>query len=798
MRHIASDLRYAARGLVARPSFTLAAVLTLALGTGITTAIFSVVNGIVLQPLPFPNARRLITVCEQHPAATPDWCSISPPNVEDIAARSRAIEAIGIGRTWSYHLATPQGAKPVDAGIVTPGLFAALSVRAELGRLIEPSDLIGDESLVAVLTHEMWQTQFGGAADIVGRVLTLDGKPVTVVGVTQPGFQLPKFETVDMWRPVHINPRDERHRDWRGFVAYGRLRAGVSMTQARRDVAGIAADVRQRHFRTTPRWDLTVQSLQDLVVGNARPVLLLFLGAVGLVLVIACANVANLLLARAGGRGREIALRSALGASRGRIVGALLTESFLLALAGSVLGLVLANWTVAAFKALAPSGIPRIENVRLDGVVLMFALVLAGATSLVFGLAPAVRASRIDLSQALREGGRGGTHRRGRLGGALVVAEIALAVVLVVGAGLLGRSFATLSSWEPGFERQHVLTFSLFASAEKYREKSDVASLWDRVEGELRSIPGVRAVGSASAGPLFGSREAWEVDVQDAGKVSSRWYDVSPGFFATLGIPVVRGRDLAMTDRGVDHLVVLVNETFVRRFWPQVNPIGRRIVFAVRDDRAVFEVVGVVRDIPPMRPGDQVEPEMYWSNRQLPRAFSFFVVRTDVEPASIVASVRSRLTVVDRDLAPSSPQTLPDRMARTLTRPRFNMIVLVTFGATALALAAIGTYGLLAYLVSERRRELAIRVALGAQRTTIVGHVLRYGLVLAGAGVTAGIIAALALGKLMSTAVVGVTPRDPPTLAAAAIVMLIVATAACAIPALRASRSDPAVVLSAD
>jgi predicted permease len=798
MRLIVSDFRYAARALIARPAFTLAAVLTLALGTGITTAIFSVVNGIVLQPPPFPDAKRLITLCEQHPGATPDWCSISPPNIEDIAARSRAIEAIGIGRSWSYHMATPEGAKPIDAGIVTPGLFRALGVRPVLGRLIEPSDLIGRESLVALLTYETWQTQFGGAPDILGRVLELDGKPVTIIGVTEPGFQLPKFESVQMWRPVHINPHDEQHRDWRGFVAYGRLRKGVSMDQARRDVAGIAAELRQLHFATTPRWDITVQSLQNLVVGSARSVLLLFLGAVGLVLLIACANVANLLLARAAGRGREIALRSALGASRGRIVRALLSESFLLALAGSMLGLFLAYWSVAAFKALAPSGIPRIENVRLDGVVLTFAIGLAAATSLVFGLAPAIRASRVDLSQALREGGRSGTLRRGWLGGALVVTEIALAVVLVVGAGLLGRSFAALSSWRPGFEREHVLTFSLFASTAKYRERTDVAGLWDRVEGELRSIPGVRAVGSASAGPLFGGRETWEVDVQDAGKVSSRWYDVSPGFFATLGVPILRGRDLSATDRGVDRLVVLVNETFVRKFWPQVNPIGRRIVFAVRDDRAVFEVVGVVRDIPPMRPGDPVEPAMYWSNRQLPRPFSYFVLRTDVEPASIAHTVQNRLKDVDRDLAPSSLQTLPERMSRELKKPRFNMVVLITFGATALALAAIGTYGLLAHLVSERRRELAIRVALGAQRRTITGHVLRYGLVLAGSGVTIGVVAALGLGKVMSTAVVGIAPRDPATLAGAAVVMMAVAAAACLIPARRASRADPAAVLSAD
>jgi putative ABC transport system permease protein len=800
MRNLLSDLRHALRTLRAQPAFSLTAVLTLALGIGLTTTIFGVVSGIVLRPLNFPNAGQLITVCEEYPGATSDWCSISPPNVEDIAARSRSIEAIGIGRSWPYHLATSEGAIGINGGLATPGLFQALGVRPELGRLIQSSDLLGRESSVALLTHELWQTRFGGARDIIGRVVTLDGSPVTIVGVLPASFDLPEYEGVKLWRPLHINPRDESHRDWRGFVAYGRLRPGVSVGIAQAELAGIAEQLRREQFAASAVWGLQLKSLQDLVVGGVRPVLLVFLGAVLLVLLVACANVANLLLARATARRGEIALRSALGASRWRIVRELLVESLVLAILGAALGAIIAGWGTSAFKAMAPSGIPRVDQVRVDAGVLGFALMLAVATTIVFGLVPALRVTRIDLAQALREGGRSSSSGKGSLGRVLVVGQLALALTLTVGAGLLMRSFASLAAWNPGFEREHLLTFTLFAPSEKYGGKARMSALWDRVETELRSIPGVSGVGTASGGPLFGGIETDEVrfntSAGSAARAAAKWFDVSPSFFGTLGVPVLRGRNLDATDGVESPGVALVNESLAQRFWPEESPLGKRL--SLFDGKLDVEVVGIVRDVRPVAPGSVVQPEIYWSNRQEPRGFTFVVVRTTIPPASVVGAVRDRLRVVDRDLEANSVRTMPELMALRLKTPRFDMTLLIAFGAAALALAAIGTYGLFAYIVSRRTRELGIRLALGAAQRHIVGAVLHDGLVLAIAGVAVGTVASLALVRALRGMVFGVSTFDPFTLVASAILLVGIAIGACVVPARRAARVDPVVTLTGE
>jgi putative ABC transport system permease protein len=798
MRNLLSDLRHALRGLRAHPAFSVTAILTLALGIGLTTTIFGVVNGIVLRPLPFPNAGRLITICEQHPGATADWCSVSPPNIEDVAARSRSIDALGIGRTWSYHLATTEGSESVYSGIATPGMFRALGVRPELGRLIESSDLIGRESSVALLTHEMWQTRFGAAKDIVGRVIALDGQPVTIVGVLPPGFEVPPFEGVQLWRPVHINPRDETHRDWPGFVAYGRIREGVSIDAARADLAGVAEQIRLEHFATTPHWGLQLKSLQDLVIGGVKPVLLVFLGAVFLVLLVACANVANLLLARAGSRRGEIALRSALGASRWRIVRELLMESFTLAVMGAALGVLIAVWGTSAFKAMAPSAVPRVDEVRVDGGVLTFALILAVLTTVLFGLVPALRVARVDLAQALREGGRSSSVGKGRLGRLLVVGQLALALTLTVGAGLLMRSFTAMTAWKPGFEREHLLIFTL-STSEKYAGGEKKAALWDRVEGDLRAIPGVSAVATASAGPLFGGDGSSEVDfstISGPARSTAAWSDISPTFFGTLGLPIVRGRNLAATDRLDSPRVVLVNESLAQRYWPDESPLGKRVTLF--DGRMALEVVGVVRDVRPIIPGAPIESQMFWSNRQEPRGFTYVIVRTTVPPANVVRAVRNRLAAIDRDLRPGNVETMPEVVARKLKTPRFDMILLVTFGIAALVLAAIGTYGLFAYMVSRRTRELGIRLALGAARAQIVKSVVHDGLVLAVAGVFVGIVASLALARVMHGMVFGVSTSDPLTLAGAAAVLVLIAVAACLVPARRAAAVDPVITLAAE
>ena len=802
MSSLLSDFRYALRGLRTHPSFSITAILTLAIGIGVTTAMFGVVDGIVLRPLPFPNADRLVTICTQYPGAKPDWCSISPPNVADIAARSRTIEAIGLGRSSSYHLKTASGATVVTGGIATPAMFRALAVRAERGRLLEDSDLLGRESDVALLTHELWQTQFGGDPDIVGRSMILDGHSVAIVGVLDSTVSVPKLSYIKLWRPLDFRPTDEKNRSWAGLVAYGRLRPGVSMDEARADLARVTTQLRQEYFAKTPGWGLAMRSLQDLVVGRVRPILLVFLAAVFLVLLIACANVANLLLARSTARGREIALRAALGADGRHIVRALLVESFVLALAGALLGVGIAEWGTAAFQKFAPTTIPRIENVTVDHHVLAFALLLAVGTTLVFGLFPAIRASRVDLAQAIREGGRSASHRRSRMGALLVVSELALGLMLVSGAGLLVRSFAAIANWNPGFERGHLLTFSLFVNSEKHPDRRAIAAFWNEVEAALRTIPGVTGVGSTSAGPLFGGGDG-SAELTLVGKptptgAAAAWFNVSPGYFSTLGVPFLRGHDLDRQDSTGGPRPVLVNETFAHRYWPGDDPVGKRFAFKVSRGVVDAEIVGVVRDVPPITPGQPVDAEMYWSDRREPRGFSYFVLRTTVPPISIMPTVRARLAALEPDLDPGNVNTMPELISGELTSPRFDMLLLIVFAIAALALSAVGTYGLFAYLVSRRTRELGIRLALGAAPNQNVRAVLRDGLRLAGGGVAIGAVGAVLVSRVLRGMVAGVAPIDPITLALSAFVLLAVAAAACLAPAQRAGAVDPVVTLSAE
>ena len=802
MSTLLSEFSYALRGLRARPSFSVTAVLTLAIGIGLTTTMFSVVDGIVLRPLPFPNADRLVTICTQYPGSSPDWCSISPPNVADIAARSRTIESIGLGRSWSYHLKTPSGTTVVSGGLATPAMFRALGSHAERGRLLDDTDLLGRESDVAVVSDELWRTQFGADPDIVGRSISLDGRSVVIVGVLDSSFALPNLSYVKLWRPLDFRPTDEENREWAGFIAYGRLRAGVSMEQARADLMGISAQLRREHFANTAGWGLSMQSLQDLVVGHVRPILLVFLAAVFFVLLIACANVANLLLARSGARKREMALRVALGAARRRIVRVLLVEGLVLALVGALLGVAIAEWGTTAFQKLAPASIPRVRNVDVDLRVLAFALLLAVGTTIVFGLAPALRASRVDLTHALREGGRSASRAGSRMGALLVVIELALALMLVSVAGVLTRSFAEVARWDPGFEREHLLTFSLFANMERHSTRTSLAAFWNDVEGELRTIPGVVDVGSTSAGPLFGGGDG-SAEVSLTGKATptgaaAAWFNVSPGYFNTLGVPILRGRDLDRQDSSSSVRPVLVNETFARRYWPGANPVGERFAFKIGKTSTDAVIIGMVRDVPPITPGQPVDAQLYWSDRSEPRGFSYLVVRTAVPPASIMPTVRARLTAMEPDLAASNVHTMPELISDELTSPRFDMLLLVAFAIAALALAAVGAYGLLAYLVSGRMRELGIRLALGATPLDIIGSVLLQGLRLTVGGIALGAFGAVIASRALRAMVAGVSAIDPITFAFGTCVLLLVALAACLAPARRAGAVDPVVTLSAE
>ena len=699
---------------------------------------------------------------------------------------------------------TADGAAGVGGGLATSEAFRALRITPQLGRLLEPGDVGRSWRRVVVLSDDVWRARFGARRDVVGQRVTLDGEPHEIVGVLPPGARIPRLERVQMWRPPHFDPRDEERRDWRGFLAFARLREGATLAQAREEIAAVAAQLQAAHFPAKPGWTVEVRPWHDVVVGPVRPAMYLFLGAVGLVLLIGCANVANLLLTRSTAREPEMALRAALGASRGRLVRGLLAESLVLAGLGAAAGVVLGSWAIEAFVALAPSGIPRLEQTRLDGPVLAFTAALSVATALLVGVAPALRATRADLHPALAGGGRGslGAPPRSRLGGALIVGEIALAVVLMTGAGLLTRSFAAQVRWDPGFEQDHLLTTWVLASPGKFQRGGQVADFLAGAMEELRAIPSVVSVGAGSAGPLFGGdgEMTLTIDGRPAPLTGPRqaalWYDISPGYFATLGVPVVRGRDILASDVAGAPNVAVVNERFVRRYLAGREPIGRR-VFMVEHD-AEFTVVGVVRDVPPVRPGDEVRPQIYWSNRQLPRYATYFLVRTAGEPGAVARAIEARLHAYDPEMQVSAVRTMRDWLSAGLTRPRFGMTLLVTFGLLALALSVVGTYSLLAYSVARRTKEIGVRMALGADRATVMAAVLGRGMRLAAIGVALGVVGALAATRLLSGMLAGVGPRDPLTFAAIVLLLLGTAAVACLVPARRASRVDPMTAIRAD
>ena len=650
------------------------------------------------------------------------------------------------------------------------------------------------------MSYDFWQSRFGGRTDVIGQSITLDEEPHVIVGVLPRDARLPQLENVEIWRPVHVDPLDEQARDWRGFLAFVRLRDGASLEQVRREVSSVAADIQQQHFPTQSGWSVGVTRWLDVVVGSVRRTMYIFLGAVAFVLLIGCANVANLLLARSTVRQREMAVRTALGATRSALLRSLFVESLLLALTGAVAGLLLGWWASRAFVALAPAGIPRIDQVRLDPTVLAFTIGLSLVTTLLVGTAPALRATRVDLHEMLSEGGRSRTagRRATRLGSALIVAEIALAVILVTGAGLLGRTLITLMSWRPGFEQQHLLTAWALASSGKFHSRREISQFFARAEDELRTIPSVVAVGSGSAGPLFGGdgEGTFTIDGRTPATGASRqaalWYDISPTYFRTIGLPIVRGRDIS--DRDVDGapLVAVVNEAFAKRYLGD-NALGRQVHMVEHD--TTFTVIGVVRDVPAVKPGDPVAAQIFWSNRQIPRPATYFLVRTAGDPSTLAATIRSRLHELDPDLHVSRIRSVHEWLSRELVRPRFGAVLLATFGALALVLAAIGTYGLIAYAVAQRTREIGIRMALGARPRAIIQEVLGRGLRLAFTGVGLGVVGALALTRLIRGMLAGVAPNDPISFGVSALLLVGGAVLACVLPARRASRVDPVVAL---
>ncbi len=794
------DLKYGARMLLKNRSITAIAVLTLALGIGANTAIFSFVNGILLHPLPFREPDRLLALWETNPEKVGNYQIASTRNVEDWARASSTIEQFGVWRDRGMTMKGPEGAEPLYGAIASPEFFQVLRAQAEQGRLFSPDENQQGKDHVVVLSDTLWRRRFGADRGILGQPLTLNGEVFTVIGVLPTDFNAPSFDGVDIWAPHSID-EDLRQGRWlRNRQVVARLKPGATLEQARAEMNTIAQQLASAYPDTNGGWGIAVSPYQEHEVGSVRPAFLIFSGAVGFVLLIACANVANLLLARAAARKKEFAIRAALGAGRVRVLRQMLTESVLLALFAGALGCLLAFWAVDLFVALSPS-VPRLEQVRVDRTALIFTLVLSALAGILFGLAPAVHAAKKDLTESLKEGTRTGGSAPGMsLRSVLVSTETALALVLLIGAGLLIQSFVRMMAFQPGYDPNNILTFEVYPGLKRYPKAEQVTAVYEQIAENLKTIPGVRAVANVSSGPLFGAT-AEGVEFQVAGQAlpetgknpTANYHNTSPGYFRTMGIPLRQGRDFDERDTAGAPAVAIINETMARRWWPGTSPIGHSLRL-VRGGDSV-EIIGVAGDVRRPALNATVEPEIFWPYRQRTRWASYFVLRASVPPESLVSAVRSHVAQLDREILVSNVRTMDQRLARSARWPRFLATLLGIFSGVALLLAVVGVYGVISYAVAQRTHEIGIRMALGAQKFDVLKLILRRGLALTLTGVGIGLGAALGLARYLEGLLFDVRARDPYIFAGVAALLAVVALVACYIPAQRATRVDPMVAL---
>lgn len=801
-----SDLKFALRQLRCSPGFAATVLATLALGIGAAIAIFSVVHAVVLQPLPFPASDRIVVVGEAEAVdQTPVGGSISPVNFVDWQRDASVFERLAAHHGAAVALTGRGDPVRVAGRLVTADYFAAYGVQPELGRDFLPAEMRAGGPATVILSHGFWQRQFGGAADIVGQTLLLDDVPRLVIAVMPDTLRA--VTSTDVWMPLVFGPEDlaPAQRGSHYLNAVGRLRAGTSLQQARAATEVLSARLARSYPDTNGGLHIAVIPLLDFLTRPSRTVLYTLLGAVGILLLIACTNVANLLLARASARHREISLRAALGASRSRIVRQLLLESLVLAIAGGLLGIVAASWGVDVLLALTPSGLPRLDHVNLDPTILAVSMLLTLGTGLGFGLVPALQASRFNLVDALKDGARGaGEGRRGiRLRRTLVVAQVALAFVLLVGAGLLMRSFARLHAVSPGFNPENAYALAVSLPARKYESPEKMAAFADAVLERMRALPGIASAGSTNILPLSGGELVYSLQFEGrpargaGAEASAQAFSVSPSYLEAMQIPVVRGRAFTVWDRAGAPRVTMINQAFAARYFPGENPIGRRIVIQNGPD-AWREIVGIVGDVKLLELADSTQPQCYEPLAQMPTRTLTFVVRTAGTPTDLAASLRAAVQAVDPAQPVSRFQPLSALLANSLGRQRFALTLFAVFASAALLLAAIGVYGVMAWMVTRRTAEFGVRFALGAQRSEVLRLVFADGGRLVLAGAACGFAAALALARFLSSLLFEISPRDPATFVVGAVTLLAVAALACWLPARRAAKVDPMTALRAE
>ncbi|MGA9770138.1 MAG: ABC transporter permease [Blastocatellia bacterium] len=806
METFLQDLRYGLRMLLKSPGFTAVAIIALALGIGANSAIFSVVNAVLLRPLPFSEPDRLAWVTERMPRG--GFRGVPAPDLLEWQDQNHVFEDVTgySGDNWNM---TGGAAEPerVPGAKIGANMFSTLGVQPFLGRAFtREEDLPGGEP-VAILMRSLWQRHFASDPDVIGKTLTLNDKIYTVVGVMPANFRLP--DSADVLIPLALDAHEQRTSDRSLLVrVIARLKPGITLEQASIELQDIVGRLDEQHLPARPTGlQVEISDLHERIVGDVRPALLVLLGAVGFVLLIACANVANLLLARAAARQKEIAIRAALGASRARLIRQLLTESVMLALVGGCLGILLALWGVDILIASLPQDLAAVAQsvgrIGVDGGVFGFTFAVSIITGILFGLAPALVASKPSLNNSLKEGTKSSKagFSLSSLRGVLVVAELALALVLLVGAGLMIKSFLKLQSVNPGFRPERVLTMQMNLSMPKYEEQRKQSEFFRQVLERVEHLQGVESASVTSTIPLTGSSMMMMFSMSVEGRPEPvRGQEppvlgnaVSRDFFNTMRIPLLQGRFFTDQDTEASEKVVIVNESFARRYWPDEDAVGKRVMGSAREGRRT--IVGVVGDVHGTGLSEEVKPEVFMPYLQSSTSRLSIAVRTEADPLSMVAAVRSQVQAVDQDQPVANVMTMNQHLAQSVSEPRFNMLLLGVFAALALVLAGVGIYGVMSYTVAQRTHEIGIRMALGAQANDVVRLIVRQAMAMTVAGVVIGLFAAFALTRVMESLLFGVSATDPATFALISLVLTGVALGACFIPARRAARVDPLVAL---
>jgi predicted permease len=814
VRDVIQDLRYALRGLARSPGFAILAVLTLALGIGANAAIFSVINSVMLRPLEYPQPDRLLMITSQFPGLGFDRFWVSPPEYFELRERAKSFSEVGAYTTTAVNLSEGDAPERVNAVGATSTLFDALGVTPRLGRTFTEAETLPNADPVVVLSSELWERKFAADPTIIGRAIEVDGARRTVVGVMPPGFDV-HDSRAELWAPLPLDPANRQNRGSHYLYLVGRLAPDVTLAQARAELENLLIRWRElnpdTHVPSTDNHRLQYASLQDDVIGNVRTALWVLQGAVAFVLLIACANLANLLLARAESRHREFAIRTALGAGRLRLLRQFVTEGVALAVIGGAIGVALAWFALRALIAASPEGLPRAVEIGIDPLVLTFTLGIAVLSGVVFGLAPLLHIRQQAVSVALKDSGTRTTSSmaRNRVRHGLVVAEVALAVVLVVGSGLMLRSFWNLMNVDSGFDRSQLVTFGVSLPAQSYTDAPRRVAFYNDLTSRLTEVPGIQGATITSGLPPLREVNANDTEFEGLDLVPGQgppanvdyYTTVSDDFFQTMGIPIVDGRAFTPSDDAEAPPVLVINETTAKRYYPGRSAVGQRIRPGYGDDTPWLTVVGVAKDVKQGGLDQETGTELYFLHAQQAPVFGGasrnmnVVMRTTLPLASLAPTARSVLAGLDRTLPMVDLQTMDDAFVDSVGRQRFLAQLLATFAGLALLLAAIGTYGILAFMVSERQREIGIRMALGADRGTVMGMVLRQGMTVCAVGLVAGVVGSLILNRLATSLLFGVSPADPGTIVAVIAVIVTVALAACVVPARRATRIDPMVAL---